>query len=173
MRREIIVAFDGSPHSRGAVEWAALECGARRAELTVCHVWDGPHAEREAAITEQRRRHAGRVLFEGVQLAERLLPGREVRSILARGAPGPELVSLSRTARILVVGSRGLGGLTGLLLGSVSAHVAAHAVCPVLVIPPHATPRVSPIAVGHRIPGIRSCPGPDSGLGEPRTTPSE
>ncbi|MEU8379355.1 universal stress protein [Streptosporangium sp. NPDC048865] len=138
MKREIIVAFDGSPHSRDAVEWAALECRTRRAELTVCHVWDGPHAEREAAITEQRRRHAGRVLSEGAQLAERLLPGREVRAILARGAPGPELVSLSRTAEMLVVGSRGHGGLSGLLLGSVSAHVSGHAFCPVLVIPPHA-----------------------------------
>ncbi|GAA2987310.1 universal stress protein [Streptosporangium longisporum] len=138
MKGEIIVAFDGSPHSRGAVEWAALECRAQRARLTVCHVWDGPHAEREAAITEQRRRLAEHVLLEGVRLAERLLPGQEVRSVLARGTPGPELVSLSRTARTLVVGSRGLGGLTGLLLGSVSAHAAAHAFCPVLVVPPHA-----------------------------------
>ncbi|MEU4410945.1 universal stress protein [Streptosporangium sp. NPDC023963] len=173
MRREIIVAFDGSPHSRRAVEWAALECVTQRAELTVCHIWDGPHAERETAITEQRRRHASHILLEGVQLAERLLPGREVRSILARGNPGPELVSLSRTARTLVVGSRGLGGLTSLLLGSVSAHVAAHAFCPVLVIPPHATPQVSPITAGHRLPKIRSCLGPDFGFGEPRTAPSE
>ncbi|MGJ6970136.1 universal stress protein [Streptosporangium sp. G11] len=120
-----------------------------------------PRAEREAAITEQRRRHAGRVLFEGVQLAERLLPGREVRSILVRGAPGPELVSLSRTAKILVVGSRGLGGLTGLLLGSVSVHVAAHAFCPVLVIPPHATPQVSHIAAARRIPGSSPNVTPD------------
>ncbi|WP_440073786.1 universal stress protein [Streptosporangium sp. OZ121] len=173
MRREVIVAFDGSPHSRGAVEWAALECGARWAKLTVCHVWDGPHAEREAAITEQRRRHAGRVLSEGVQLAERLLPGRDVGSILARGAPGSELVALSRTAKTLVIGSRGLGGLTGLLLGSVSAHVAAHAFCPVLVIPPHVTPQVSYLSADRRTPKLRSCPGPDFGLGEPRHAPSE
>lgn len=135
MRREIIVAFDGSPHSRSAVEWAARECGARRVESTVCHVWDGPLAECEVAIAEQRRRLAGRILFEGVGLAERLLPGRDVRSIPARGTPGPELVSLSRAAEMLVVGSRGLGGVAGLLLGSVSAHVAAHALCPVLVVP--------------------------------------
>ncbi len=134
MRREIVVAFDGSPHSRTAVEWAARECGARRVELTVCHVWDGPHAEREAAITGQERRLAGHTLLDGVQLAERLLPGRSVRSILSRGTPGPELVSLSRAAEILVVGRRGFGGITGLLLGSVSSHVVAHAPCPVLAV---------------------------------------
>lgn len=134
MRREIVVGFDGSPQSRTAVEWAARECGTSRAELTVCHVWDGPHAEREAAITGQVRRSAGRTLIEGVELAEKLLPGRSVRSILARGTPGPELVSLSRMAEMLVVGCRGLGGVTGLLLGSVSAHVATHALCPVLAV---------------------------------------
>ncbi|MFC7641868.1 universal stress protein [Streptosporangium lutulentum] len=141
MRREIIVAFDGSPHSRSAIEWAARECRARRAELTVCHVWDGPRAECEAVITEQQRRLAGRILFDGMGLAERLLSGREVRSILIRGTPGPELVSLSRAAEMLVVGSRGLGGVAGLLIGSVSAHVAAHALCPVLVIPQAERPR--------------------------------
>ncbi|MFF5213026.1 universal stress protein, partial [Streptosporangium sp. NPDC000396] len=54
--------------------------------------------------------------------------------ILARGAPGPELVSLSRAAEMLVIGRRGLGGVAGLLLGSVSAYVAAHALCPVLAV---------------------------------------
>ncbi|MFF5210604.1 universal stress protein [Streptosporangium sp. NPDC000396] len=114
MRREIIVAFDGSPQSRAAVEWAAQECRARLVELTVCHVWDGPRAEREAGVAERERRLAGRTLIDGVELAERLLPGRAVRSILARGAPGPELVSLSRAAEMLVIGRRGLGGVAEL-----------------------------------------------------------
>ena len=88
MRREIIVACDGSPHSCGAIKWAAQECRAQRMELTLCHVWDGPRAEREAAITEQQRKLAGRVLFDGVGLAERLLPGRDVRSIWPGEPPG-------------------------------------------------------------------------------------
>lgn len=141
MRREVVVAFDGSPHSRAAVEQAARETRVRGAELTVCHVWDGPHAEREAAITDQERRLAGRTLMDGVQLAERLLPGRPVRSILARGSPGPELVLFSRTAEMLVVGSRGLGRVAGLLLGSVSAHAVVHAFCPVLAVPERVDPR--------------------------------
>jgi nucleotide-binding universal stress UspA family protein len=137
MRREIIVAFDGSPHSRGAIEWAARECRAQRAELTVCHVWDGPRAEREAVITEQQRRLAGRILFEGVGLAERLLPGRDVRSILARGTPGPELVSLSRAAEMLAVGSRGLGRVRAQILGSVSQELLRRASCPVAIVKHH------------------------------------
>ncbi|MEU8038489.1 universal stress protein [Streptosporangium sp. NPDC049078] len=152
-RREIVVGFDGSPQSRAAVEWAARECRTRWMELTVCHVWDGPHAEREAAVTGQRRAFAGGILTDGVELAERLLPGRTVRSILARGAAGPELVSLGRTARMLVVGRRGLGGVSGVLLGSVSAHVAAYAPCPVLAVQrPDVTPRPGsgqgPVVVG-------------------------
>ncbi|SFJ88810.1 Nucleotide-binding universal stress protein, UspA family [Streptosporangium canum] len=152
MRREIVVGFDGSPQSRTAVEWAARECRTRRTELTVCHVWDGPHAEREAAITGQVRRLAGRTLIEGVELAERLLPGRSVRSIMARGNPGPELASLSRAAEMLVVGCRGLGGVAGLLLGSVSAHVATHALCPVLAVRP-ADP-ASPPSPGNIVVGV-------------------
>ncbi|WP_433258127.1 universal stress protein [Streptosporangium sp. CA-135522] len=152
MRREIVVGFDGSPQSRTAVEWAARECGTGRAELTVCHVWDGPHAEREVAIAGQVRRLAGRTLIEGVELAEKLLPGRAVRSILARGAPGPELVSLSRAAEMLVVGRRGLGGVAGLLLGSVSSHVATHALCPVLAVR-QADP-ASPSSPGNVVVGV-------------------
>ncbi|MEU9836458.1 universal stress protein [Streptosporangium sp. NPDC048047] len=132
--REIVVAFDGSAQSRAAVEWAARACGVRGGRLTVCHVWDGPRAEREAAVTARERGLAGLVLSEGVELAERLLPGRAVRPVLLRGDPGAELVSLGRTAEMLVLGARGRGGTAGLLVGSVSAHVAAHAACPVLAV---------------------------------------
>lgn len=86
-----------------------------------------------------------------MELAEELLPGRVVRSILARGAPGSELVSLSRAAEMLVVGCRGLGGVTGLLLGSVSSHVAAHTLCPVLAVrraDPTSPPSPGSVVVG-------------------------
>ncbi|MEV7013386.1 universal stress protein [Streptosporangium sp. NPDC051022] len=142
MRREIVVAFDGSPHSRTAVEWAAGECRARRVELTVCHVWDGPRAGRGTTVPAGERGLAGHTLIDGVQLAERLLPGRAVRAILLRGTPGPELASVSRAAEMLVVGGRGTGGIAGSLLGSVSAHVTAHALCPVLAVPRRPDPAV-------------------------------
>jgi nucleotide-binding universal stress UspA family protein len=57
---------------------------------------------------------------------------------LLEGAPGPTLVSESKGAALVVVGRRGRGGLTRLLLGSVSRHVADHAECPVVVVTAHA-----------------------------------
>lgn len=160
MKHEIVVAYDGSPQSRAAVEWAAQECRSRRRTgMTVCEVWDGPYPERAEAVAAEERRLAGVRLFEGVRLAERLLPGREVRPVLLRGDPGDRLVALSRDAEMLVLGHRdlwhrdlwgrdlwgrdlwardfwrrGLGGFAGLLLRSVSAYAAAHAVCPVVVV---------------------------------------
>ncbi|MEU8174737.1 universal stress protein [Microbispora hainanensis] len=138
MKQEIVVAYDGTRQSRAAVEWAAAECRARRrAGVTVCHVWDGADPERAEAVAAEERRLAGLRLFEGVRLAERLLPGREVRPVLVRGDPRDTLVGLSGNAAMLVLGRRSAGGLArlaGLLHGSVSAYAAAHAVCPVVVV---------------------------------------
>ena len=57
-----------------------------------------------------------------------------VREIVRRGSAARELVQASQGAQLLVVGSRGHGGFSGLLLGSVSSACAEHAHCPVLVI---------------------------------------
>jgi nucleotide-binding universal stress UspA family protein len=66
-------------------------------------------------------------------LSERY-PEIEVRAEVIRGEPAEELAELSRDAQLMVVGSRGLGALSGLLLGSVSQHVLYHARCPVLIV---------------------------------------
>ncbi|MCT9932168.1 universal stress protein [Planotetraspora sp. A-T 1434] len=134
MNREVIVGYDGSPPGRAAVEWAAEQCRAERTRLTICQIWAGPYASWAEATAIGERRLASRCLAEGVALAERLLPGREIRPVLLRGDPREELISLSRDASALVVGHRGLGGVAGLVLGSVSAHAAAHASCPVVVV---------------------------------------
>ncbi|WP_226873371.1 universal stress protein [Microbispora sitophila] len=143
MKQEIVVAYDGTRQSRAAIEWAAAECRVRhRAGVTVCQVWDGPYPERAEAVAAEERRLAGLRLFEGVRLAERLLPGREIRPVLVRGDPKDVLVGLSRNAAMLVLGHRSVRGLAGLLRGSVSAYAAAHAACPVVVVgaPASATP---------------------------------
>ncbi|WP_182905529.1 universal stress protein [Microbispora sp. H13382] len=150
MRQEIVVAYDGTRQSRAAVEWAAAECRVRRrAGVAVCEVWDGPYPERAEAVAAEERRLAALRLFEGVRLAERLLPGREVRPVLVRGDPKDTLVALSREAAMLVVGHRRHGRLTGLLLGSVSAYAAAHAACPVVVVgAPAPAPPAGGVVVG-------------------------
>jgi nucleotide-binding universal stress UspA family protein len=61
-------------------------------------------------------------------------PSVSVESSVVEGRPAKILIDLSGSADLLVVGSRGVGGFTGLLLGSVSQHVAAHAQCTVAVV---------------------------------------
>jgi nucleotide-binding universal stress UspA family protein len=69
--------------------------------------------------------------------ARSLAPGVEVRGELVEGPPARALLEHARTADLLVVGSRGLGGFRSLLLGSVSQQVVHHAPCPVVVVPDH------------------------------------
>jgi nucleotide-binding universal stress UspA family protein len=61
-----------------------------------------------------------------------------VRTSIGRGAAAGVLLDAARDADLLVVGSRGLGGFRGLLLGSVSSKMAAHAPCPVVIVRPAA-----------------------------------
>jgi nucleotide-binding universal stress UspA family protein len=139
MQQEIIAAYDGSEQSRAALEWAAEECRARYVGLTLCEVWCGPYPGRADGVATEERRLASRDLAEGARLAERLLPGREIRPALIHGDPKEALVTLSREAAMLVVGHRELGhrefgGVAGLLLGSVSAYLASQARCPIIVV---------------------------------------
>lgn len=61
-------------------------------------------------------------------------PGVSVELEVREGNPAQQLIDASRGADLLVVGTRGHGGFAGMLLGSVSQHLAAHATCPVTVI---------------------------------------
>jgi len=74
------------------------------------------------------------ILEEGVEHAAAEVPGLQVRSTLLHGLPAQLLAQVSTGEGLLVVGSRGLGGFLGLLVGSVSLELAATAACPVAVI---------------------------------------
>lgn len=137
----IVVGLDGSGHSDRALDWAAREAAFRQVPLTVLtvhqpviaylggavdHAADGAATDRAQGLARQR---AGRVL-DGLGTAP---PQVTVQSV--GGSPAEELLKASRDADMLVVGSRGAGGFARLLMGSVSAQVAQHAQCPVVVIP--------------------------------------
>lgn len=131
----LVVGVDGSAASLDAVRWAL-----RQAELTGAKVWAvtswqfprqygaeiyGEDVDWEEIATATLETSLREVAVEGVDQIERHV---------AQGHPAEVLVEASSGADLLVVGSRGHGGFVGLLLGSVSKHVIAHAACPVLVV---------------------------------------
>lgn len=137
--RPIVVGVDGSPVSEEAVALAFEEATLCDAPLLAVHTWqDDAVTLSIAPLVDWNAVEAE----EHALLAERLAgwsekyPDVEVGRRVVRDRPAAELVDLSRTARLVVVGSRGRGGVRGLLLGSVGHALLHHAHCPVLVARP-------------------------------------
>jgi nucleotide-binding universal stress UspA family protein len=150
----ILAGYGGSPCSREALSWAAREARARGVVLTVCHAWAPayPVPPSAAAAFNLARRGGEQILAEGLRYARTVMGPGEVRPLLAAGSAAVVLCENSGTAEMVVAGSRGRGGLAGLLLGSASSQVAAHARGRVVVVRGHWRPAADyipgPIVVG-------------------------
>jgi nucleotide-binding universal stress UspA family protein len=140
----IVVGVDGSRYSLRAVRWALGEAWHRRADVELVGCWHVPYIPdgyAMAAITPddmsaEARRHVEDARAEYRREIELLAQeDLHVECRLAEGPASPTLEGESKGADLLVVGRRGRGPLRRLLLGSVSRHVAAHASCPVVVVP--------------------------------------
>ena len=132
----IVVGVDGSPGSILALSWAARIARTEHVPIDVIAAWEFPVNLGWSTLPadfspKQDMQRAALAAVDEVFGAERP-PG--LRVIVREGNPASVLVEKSRTALMVVVGSRGHGGFVGLLLGSVSARVAEHASCPVLVV---------------------------------------
>ncbi|GAA1431307.1 hypothetical protein GCM10009616_18090 [Microlunatus lacustris] len=140
----IIVGVDGSDSSRVALRWAYDEALHHGASLTVVMVWHAalvpmmpPYGSLPPeGYGEAPRENALAVLEELTSSlgGDGETPEVEVRSSIEEGNPAKVLIERSKEADLLVVGSRGQGGFAGMLLGSVSQHLVAHAECPVVVL---------------------------------------
>ena len=132
----IVAGYDGSPGSGDALRWAAREAKARDTTLTVCLVWtpDQMALPTELDICDLARQYGQEILARGLPYAESVLAPGRVRAELAGGSAAYVLCERSRTANMVVVGSRGHSELSGLLLGSVSWQVAGHASGRVVVV---------------------------------------
>jgi nucleotide-binding universal stress UspA family protein len=135
----VLAGYDGSPGSGHALSWAARDARSRGIVLTVCHAWAPGSAalSSEAAAVGLARRGGERVIADGLRHAKDLMGPGEVRRLLISGHAAAVLCERSHDADMVVVGSRGSGGIAGMLLGSVSWQVAAHAHCPVVVVRGH------------------------------------
>lgn len=138
-RYPIVVGYDGSAGARAALRWALDEADRRRAPLRVVHAVEAalpgsvfPMPWAPAGDTRHLRAQSS--LADATAEAARRRPGIEVVGRTLDGSAVSVLCEQSKTARMVVLGSRGLGGFTGLFVGSASVAVAAHAHCPVVVI---------------------------------------
>ncbi|MEV7012538.1 universal stress protein [Streptosporangium sp. NPDC051022] len=135
---EIVVGFDGSPASEAALEYAFQEAARRGARLRALHTWQLPFIAASATaytplvedISEGERRLAAETLAPW----QDKYPQVELQETVLYGHPVLALGEASATADLVVVGSRGLGGLGSAVLGSVSHGVLHHADCPVAVV---------------------------------------
>jgi nucleotide-binding universal stress UspA family protein len=132
--RRIVVGVDGSAASTEALRWATVEAHRCGAELHILGsaILPGPsdYLLVAAAFPEAAREAVGDALHEVGKLTNELV----VHGAITEEPPAPALVEASRQADLVVLGSRGLGAFRGLLLGSVSQHVAQHAYCSVAVV---------------------------------------
>ncbi|WP_216216604.1 universal stress protein [Amycolatopsis aidingensis] len=144
----IVVGVDGSDSALLAVRWAASEARRRDLPLRLLHIGvtypliaRGP----DEGIVEQ----GNEWVASAAGVAAEAAPGVRTERKVALGDPAQMLVEASERARMLVLGSRGLGGFASLLLGSVAVTVAAHAHCPVVVLRGSGLPRAdAPIVAG-------------------------
>lgn len=130
----LLVGYDGSEGSTRALDWAAEDARRRGLPLTMLHSWD-PHAAGLAPMPAvDPRASAQEILNAGVEHAREVASDLKPRAVLARAPAAARLIEASESADLIVLGSRGTGGFAGLTLGSVSAQVAAHASCPVVIV---------------------------------------
>jgi nucleotide-binding universal stress UspA family protein len=135
----IVVGIDGSKSSKRALAWAAEEARLRGAPLEVVITWELPTTYGWAAplpVDIDLQKDAGIVADEAVKEVLGPQPGRELdlRIEIIEGHPAAVLLHEAETAALVIVGSRGYGSFTGMLLGSVGQHLTAHARCPVVIV---------------------------------------
>ena len=157
----VVVGVDGSPGGRAALAWALTAAAREGAEVEVVSAfpvglsWEAPdlldpdrvetvRADTEARVRAAVAEAAGDPAVRGAAPDDAVPVGITV----VPGDPAEQLVLRAEDARLLVVGSRGRGGLQSALLGSVALHCAAHAPCPVVVVHPGAPRSPARVVVG-------------------------
>ncbi|MCK7638199.1 universal stress protein [Corynebacterium pygosceleis] len=136
----VVVAVDGSEASKVAVRWAANTADKRGVPLRLAASYTMPqflYAEGMVppqSIFDELRAETMEKVDEARAIAHELVPDLRIGHVVAEGSPIDMLLEMSPSVTMIVMGSRGLGGLSGMVMGSVSAAVVSHANCPVVVV---------------------------------------
>ncbi|TYB60299.1 universal stress protein [Nonomuraea sp. PA05] len=137
MPTSTVVGFDGSRTAWSALDWAAQDAGRRGLPLRIVHVrepWCAEHPPDATGEHDTLTTRCERLLAGAARRARDSAPETSISTALVTGAVTERLRSEAETADTVVVGSRGLGGFAGLVLGSVGLGLAACAACPVVVV---------------------------------------
>jgi nucleotide-binding universal stress UspA family protein len=155
--KPVVVGVDGSEESLRAVEWAALEAKRHSVPLRIVSApaqvprMHAYHAS-PTTIANALRGIAARALDAAITRSEEVAPGLAATTGLLSGPPALAVAESGSGASMLVVGARGAGGFTAMVLGSVSRYAASRAPCPVVVVREETMAVHREIAVGVRDP---------------------
>jgi nucleotide-binding universal stress UspA family protein len=162
-KRVVVVGVDGSDAAQGAFAHGAWEAHRRGCVLRLVYASHVPPPYVTGVdLTDIDHKAGADLLAEYETRAHVAFPELRTDSAVVSGAPGAALVAASANAQLVVVGSRGLGGFAGLLLGSVGTQLAAHSAAPVIVVRPPddrgnlgVGPAHAPVVVG--VDGVPGC----------------
>lgn len=138
----IVVGVDGSGSSSDAIRWAVGEARFRKTKVEAVYAWQSPlvmglqYIPPDLIDPEALDRHARDIVEAAVAEVDDLPDDIEIAARAIEGPPAGVLIDASRDAELLVLGSRGRGGFSELLLGSVGQQCVHHAVCPVVIVRP-------------------------------------
>ena len=135
---KVVAGIDGSPATEAAITWAAAEAASLGAELDLVHASPPP--------PDPSAQH---IVSTAIALARQLQPGITVDGWSETGSPSTALVKASGDARVVVIGSRGLGLMLGALIGSTGLDLAANAWCPVAVVRPDLNQAGRRVVIGY------------------------
>ena len=168
MSKHLIVGIDGSPESEAAMAWALEEASRRDLEVELIYALAVPVVSDAYGMVMTRpdidelTDYSQKLLDAALASARAAAPNVTASARLASGPPAAVLIEASKHAEALVVGTRGLGAISGKLLGSVSVRLAGKSVCPVFIVPPEWRER--PVPDGSVLVGVDGSEHSDAAL---------
>ena len=156
--KPVIAGADGSQESLRAVEWAAREAVLRGTSLRIVTIAVlpprmSPNPANPDTVAGTIEHSMSQALAAAAQRAAAVAPALSVDTQQMTGSPDEVLIGIAPEASMLVLGSRGSGGFSALILGSVSRYLATNAPVPVVVAREETTAADREIVVGVRDPG--------------------
>jgi nucleotide-binding universal stress UspA family protein len=132
----IVVGLDGSEGSVAALQWAAQQAHLTGSSLEVVMSWEWPQYGFGLMLPDNYdpASDARKMLEDAIQKVRGAFNGVKFNPVVVEGHPAPVLVEAARGADLLVVGSRGHGEFSGMLLGSVSQYCTHHVSCPITIV---------------------------------------